>query len=92
MSFPRTKHSIGDIGYMSVILERIANGTHIYPYLHIWNLSSLPVKYRIITCHDVYIMCHVLPPHRRGIIVPVTYPDCGKINMFKTRKLAGTMQ
>ena len=43
MSFPRTKHSLGDIGYMSVILERIANDTHIYQYLHIWNVSSLPV-------------------------------------------------
>ena len=30
-------------GYMFVILERIANGTHIHQYLHICNLSSLPV-------------------------------------------------
>ena len=43
MSFPRTEHRLGDIAYMFVFLERIANGTHIYPYLHICNLSSLPV-------------------------------------------------
>ena len=29
-------------------------------------------------------MCHVLSPHKRGTIVLVTSPDCGKINMFKT--------
>ena len=31
MSFPRLKNRLGDIGYVFVNLERIANGTHIYP-------------------------------------------------------------
>ena len=60
---PHTKHRLGDIGYiMFVILEPIANGTHIYPYLHICNLSNLPVKYHSISYHDVYMLstmyCH----------------------------------
>ena len=59
---------------MFVILERIANDTHIYPDLHIQyvcNLSNLPVKYHSITYHDVYIMWHVLSPHKKGTIVQI---------------------
>ena len=86
VSCPHTKHRLGDIGYnMFVILEPIASGNHIYPYLHLCNLSSLPVKYRSIAYHDVYIMCHVLSSQKRVTVVPASSPDCGKIYIFKTR-------
>ena len=35
-------------------------------------------------CHSVYIMCHVMSPHKRGEIIPATFPGCDKIKKLKT--------
>ena len=35
----------------------------------------------------MHIMCHVLSPHKRGKLVLVISPDCGKTNMFKTKDI-----
>ena len=74
VSCQHPKYHLGNIGYMFIIFEPIANGTRFYPYLHICKLSNLPVMCRSITCHGAYIMCHLLSPHKRGERVPLTSP------------------